>query len=245
MAGMRGRFSASANRERTSLSIKVTVIIPTLHEAGQLPRTLAGLPRREDVEMIVVDGGSRDDTLLLARQAGARTLSSAPGRAVQMNRGAAEAAGRFLVFLHADTRLPGGYAEEIERLLSQPGVVAGAFRLRIDAPGWGFRLIEVFTNLRSRILSAPYGDQALFLSAHTLRSLGGYREIPLLEDFDLVRRLCRCGKVVLSPLPATTSARRWRELGLWRTTLLNWSILVAYWLGASPSRLATWYRGNS
>ncbi len=159
-----------------------------------------------------------------------------------MNHGAGKARGRFLVFLHADTRLPEGYVAEIEAILTRPDVTAGAFRFQIDGSGWGFRLIEIGTNLRASLLSAPYGDQGLFLRASTLRRMGGYREIPIMEDLELVRRLARSGKVVISGLTASTSGRRWKRLGLVRTTLLNWAIVLAYWCGVSPNRLAEWYR---
>ena len=224
------------------MSTRLTVIIPTLNEADRLAGTLASLGKPDDVEIIVTDGGSHDATLQIARQAGARIVSSRPGKALQMNRGAGKARGRFLVFLHADTRLPDGYLAEIETILTRPGVTAGAFRFQIDDDGWGFRLIETVTNLRARLLATPYGDQGLFLRAGTLRRMGGYREIPIMEDFELVRRLARSGKVVISRLPATTSGRRWKRLGLVCTTLLNWTIVLAYWCGVSPVRLAGWYR---
>ena len=225
------------------MSTRLSVIIPTLNEADRLPETLASLGSQNDVEIIVADGGSRDATLDIARQAGVGIVRSRPGRAFQMNRGAEMARGRFLVFLHADSCLPAGYLAEIETILTIPGVTVGAFRFQVDAPGRGFRLIEICTNLRARLLSTPYGDQGLFLQASTWKKMGGYREIPIMEDFDLVRRLARRGKVVVSPLAAPTSGRRWKRLGLVRTTLLNWTIVLAYWCGVSPIRLATWYRG--
>ncbi len=224
------------------MSTKLTVIIPTLNEADRLPATLASVGRQDDVEIVVADGGSRDATLQIARRAGVGIVSSRPGRAFQMNLGAEEAQGRFLVFLHADSRLPDGYLAEIESILAIPGVTVGAFRFQIDAPGWGFRLIEICTNLRARLLSTPYGDQGLFLQASTWKRMGGYREIPIMEDFDLVRRLARSGKIVISSMAAPTSGRRWKQLGLVRTTLLNWAIVLAYWCGICPFRLATWYR---
>ena len=230
------------NLEPRTHSVKLTIIIPTLNEAARLPATLAGLGRPDDVEIIVADGGSTDATPQIARLAGARIVSSKPGKAFQMNRAAGKARGRFLLFLHADTRLPEGHLAEIETILTRPGVTAGAFRFQIDTPGWGFRLIEGVTNLRARFLSTPYGDQGLFVRASTLRRMGGFREIPIMEDFELVRRLARSGKVVISRLPAITAGRRWKRLGLVRTTLLNWTIVLAYWCGVSPVRLAGWYR---
>ena len=225
-----------------TLSIKLTIIIPTLNEADRLPATLAGLGRPDDVEIIVADGGSTDATLRIARQAGACVVSSKPGRAFQMNRAAGKARGRFLLFLHADTHLPEEHLAEIETILTRRGVAAGSFRFQIDTPGWGFRIIEACTNLRARLLSAPYGDQGLFLRASTLRRMGGFREIPIMEDFELVRRLARSGKIVISEMAAPTSGRRWKRLGLVRTTLLNWTIVLAYWCNVSPVRLAGWYR---
>ncbi len=226
------------------MSTKVTIIIPTLNEADRLPGTLASVGRPDDVEIIVADGGSTDATLRIARQGGVRIVSSRPGRAFQMNRAAGRARGRFLLFLHADTRLPERHLAEIETILTRPGTAAGAFRFQIDAPGWGFRLIEIGTNLRARLLGTPYGDQGLFLRASTLRRVGGYREIPIMEDFELVRRLARSGRIVISQLAAPTSARRWKHRGLVRTTILNWTIVLAYWCGVSPNRLARWYRGD-
>tara|TARA_B100000949_G_C13988008_1_gene327952 strand:+ start:56 stop:574 length:519 start_codon:yes stop_codon:yes gene_type:complete len=152
------------------------------------------------------------------------------------------ARGRFLVFLHADTQLPDDYQPEIARILGKTGVSAGAFRLRIRGGSWGFRAIELGTNLRSRLFSTPYGDQALFLAASTFRETGGFLEIPIMEDFELVRRLAKSGRIVISQRTATTSARRWNQVGLFRTTIHNWRIVLAYWCGVSPRKLAVWYR---
>lgn len=218
----------------------LSIVIPALNEAPHLPATLArcGLA---GAEVIVVDGGSTDGTAARARALGARVITSAPGRGRQMNAGAAEARGDILLFLHADTLLPEGFAGRVVRTLARPGVVAGAFRLAIDAPGAGLRLVELWAGWRSRGLQLPYGDQALFLGAREFRRLGGYRDMPLMEDFDLVRRLRRRGRVVTLPQAARTSARRWQSLGVFRTTVVNQLVVAGYLAGVSPARLARWY----
>ncbi|MGV1100756.1 TIGR04283 family arsenosugar biosynthesis glycosyltransferase [Thiovibrio sp. JS02] len=222
----------------------ISVIIPTLNEEGTIARTLAQLAGRPGLEVLVVDGGSADRTVALAGKAGARVLSAPAGRGVQLNAGAAAASGRILLFLHADTSLPENFPELVSSGLARPGVAAGAFRFAVPGAGWRFRLLERLTNWRAGCLQLPYGDQALFLSAELFRTVGGYKEIPLLEDIDLVRRLRGLGKLILLPAAAVTSARRWQRLGLLRATLINQTILLGYLAGASPWRLARWYGKN-
>jgi len=149
------------------------------------------------------------------------------------------------LFLHADTRLPEGFDAHVRRALGQPRVVAGAFRLRIDGPQRTLRLIECGVNLRSRCLQMPYGDQALFLKAETFRTVGGFPELPIMEDFELVRRLRRHGRIAIADAAVTTSARRWNAFGALRTTWTNQMVIIGYYLGVSPGRLARQYcRGN-
>lgn len=220
----------------------VSVVIPALNEAGQLGRTLAALSPSPDIEVIVVDGGSSDATLAIARAAGVRALAARPPRSVQMNAGAAAAGGGILLFLHADTRLPMKFQEPVRRTLASPRVAAGAFRLRIDAGGWGLRIIEQAANWRSRFLKMPYGDQALFLRRDTFWELGGFPAIPIMEDFEFIRRLKRKGRIAMVPDAARTSPRRWLQVGMGKTWLINQAIIAAYFMGASPERLAAWYR---
>ena len=158
-----------------------------------------------------------------------------------MNVGARIAQGETLLFLHADTGLPPGFVEEVRRTLDLPGVAAGAFSLRIDGEGWGLRWVERAANWRSRILHLPYGDQGFFLKAELFRSLGGFPELPLMEDLEMARRAGRQGRIAISPLGALTSGRRWERAGVLRTTLLNQLFLLAYLLGVSPQRIAEWY----
>jgi rSAM/selenodomain-associated transferase 2 len=221
---------------------KISVIIPTLNEASVIATTLRHIPRGGDVELIVVDGSSHDGTVAIAEASGARVIRTASNRAQQMNAGAAIARGEILLFLHADTRLPADFARAVHTVLSRPKVVAGAYRLRIDSPRWSLRVVEALANFRSRWLKMPYGDQALFLRARHFRTAVGFSNLPIMEDFEFVRRLGRWGRIAIAPAVVVTSARRWEKLGVLRTTLLNQVIILAYLLGVAPARLARWYR---
>ncbi len=226
----------------TSLQPTISVVIPALNEARQLPAVLDTIHAANSTEVIVVDGGSADGTAEAAEAKGARVVNANPGRSHQLNCGAAVATGPLLLFLHADTRLPEGFDYAIRQTLAQPGVVAGAFRLAIDGPGRGLRWVEWGVNLRSCLLQMPYGDQGIFLKAEVFHSLGGFPDLPMMEDFELVRRLRKMGRVALAPSTVVTSDRRWRTLGIWRTTLANQIMIVGYVLGINPQKLARWYR---
>ncbi|MGB3311217.1 MAG: TIGR04283 family arsenosugar biosynthesis glycosyltransferase [Nodosilinea sp.] len=220
----------------------ISIVIPALNEATNLPSVLNAIYAAASVEVVVVDGGSSDGTAQVARAMGARVVESAPGRSHQMNQGARAAKGPLLIFLHADTRLPKGFDQAIRQTLAQPGVVAGAFTLAIDSPRRGLRWVEWGVNLRSRYLHMPYGDQAIFLKAEVFHQLGGFPDLPMMEDFELVRRLRKLGKVAIAPAAVVTSDRRWRSLGVLRTTLANQVMVISYLLGVDPHRLARWYR---
>ena len=224
---------------------RISVIIPTLNEADYLPRALGSLCDAENLEVLVVDGGSYDATTDIAKREGCRVLLSPPGRALQMNAAARVASGSILLFLHADTRLPPGFDSTVLSALQKPGIVAGAFRLRIGGPGWSLRAIERAVAIRSRLLQMPYGDQGLFVRNETFHQLGGFSELPVMEDFEFVRRLRRRGEIWIASLPVTTSGRRWQELGPWRTTWINQKVILGYHLGVSPERLAAWYAGRA
>ena len=233
------------NRCNATLAERISVIIPTLNEAQQLPQALLSLKDAENVETVVVDGGSTDGTPDMAERAKCRVLRSSAGRALQLNAGAGAASGAILLFLHADARLPAGFDAHVRRTLDEPRVMAGAFRLRIDGPQRALRLIEWGVNLRSRCLQMPYGDQALFLKAETFATVGGFPELPIMEDFALVRRLRRHGRIAIADAAVTTSARRWNAIGPLRTTWINQMVIMGYYLGVSPGRLAGWYcRGD-
>ena len=219
----------------------LSVIIPALNESPRIADVLRHLLAARSVEVIVADGGSDDDTAEIARGCGARVIVTRPGRAQQMNAGAAISTGDRLLFLHADTRLPDGFQDHVEMVLSN-GACAGAFRLKIDGEPRGLRWIERGANFRSRRLQLPYGDQALFLPAETFFGLGGFLGLPLMEDFEFCRRLRKLGRIGLADAAAVTSARRWEQLGALRTTALNQLIVAGYLLGVAPGRLAKWYR---
>ena len=219
----------------------ISIIIPTLDEADFIAGTLASIRKEPGLEVIVVDGGSRDDTPVIAQSLGALVLFSSPGRARQMNLGATRAKGDLLLFLHADTQLPEGYADCLRRCFENPRVVAGAFRLGLTPRLRGTAFIEKMANLRAEKLDLPYGDQAIFVSAKRFHELGGYKEIPLLEDVDLVRRLRKTGRLAVIPVPVLSSSRRWKKLGVWKTTWINQMILSGFFLGIPPRILARWY----
>ena len=221
---------------------KISIIIPALNEAEAISRTLSGLEGIENLEVIVVDGGSIDATAALAGSRGARVIQSNPGKAVQMNTGAKVATGNILVFLHADTLLPKNFSHQIVSALDQNGVAAGAFRLRINSTRAGLRIIEAMANLRSRLLQLPYGDQALFMRKALFEEIGGFPDLPIMEDFILIRRLKHKGKIVLLPESVMTSPRRWLHFGIFKTWLINQWIIIAYYLGTPPERLNRWYR---
>jgi len=221
----------------------ISVIIPVLNEAASIEACLQQIDAADNVEVIVVDGGSQDDTVRRSQAWGVRVLTTDPGRAHQMNVGAQAAAGNLLLFLHADTRLPPNFAALVRQTLAQPNVSAGAFDLKIDDDTMpGLRWVEWGVKWRSRLLQLPYGDQAIFLTAATFRAVGGFPAIPIMEDFELVRRLRSRGRVAIAPATVLTSSRRWKKLGIWRTTVINQLTIAAYLLKLPLTRLAHWYR---
>ncbi|MEH1773878.1 TIGR04283 family arsenosugar biosynthesis glycosyltransferase [Nostoc sp.] len=221
---------------------KISIIIPAINEAKNIKEAIATTQQSINVEVIVVDGGSSDDTVAIAQSLNVKVISSSPGRAVQMNAGAVAASGEILLFLHADTRLPTGFDEMICTALQQPGIVAGAFKLRIDASLLSLRWVEWGVNVRSHFYQMPYGDQAIFLTKEVFQQIGGFPELPIMEDFELMRRLKSIGRVVIIPTPVVTSARRWLQKGVLKTTLLNQLVIIAYLFGVSPEQIRSWYR---
>ena len=218
------------------------MLIPTYNEALTIGETLRRCVDVPGAETIVVDGGSEDETEKLAADLGAQVYSSPRGRALQMNQAASKAIGEILLFLHADTHLPRKFEEEVESALSCPEVAGGAFRLRIRGDSRSLRLIELGVQIRSRHLGFPYGDQAIFLRARTFQELEGFKEMPIMEDLDLILRLRRMGKIVILRAAVETSPRRWSQLGVLKTTLINQVALAAYLSGISPDRIARFYR---
>ncbi len=222
----------------------ISVIIPVLNEANGIERVIQALQTQTlqtSLEVIVVDGGSCDETVALASALGVQVILAEQGRAAQMNAGAKVAAAEILLFLHADSILPPQFVASVQQVLAQPNTIAGAFELRIAAPEPSLRWIERGVNWRSRWLQLPYGDQAIFLKAKTFRQLGGFAQLPIMEDFELVRRLQKLGKIAIAPCAVTTSARRWQKLGMVKTTAINQLVILAYFLGVPPAHLARWY----
>lgn len=219
----------------------ISVIIPTLNEGANIEGVIHRA-QDEDAEIIVVDGGSGDDTLKRSADAGARVEVSPRGRAVQQNRGAVSASGRVLLFLHADTQLPGGYVKHVFETLIDPGTALGAFRFRTDLDQGIMKVVELLTNIRSQWFKLPYGDQGLFVRKPLFEKIGGFPEVPIAEDLFLVRRISQMGRIRIAPADAVTSGRRWQSMGALRTTLINQIILTGCYLGVSPITLASLYR---
>ncbi len=220
---------------------KLSVIIPTLNEANYLKDTLLSLEGRP-YEVIVVDGNSQDQTIEIAQSFGAKVIITAPHRAKQMNMGVANATGDILLFLHGDTKVPPNFVEQILINLAKPGVVGGAFRLGIDQEKWDLNLVKWGANTRSRLWHLPYGDQGIFLTKNIFNQTGGFPEIVIMEDFALIKRLQKLGRIAIATSEVKTSSRRWQRLGIVKTTLVNQLIILGYYFGINPDRLGHWYR---
>jgi rSAM/selenodomain-associated transferase 2 len=227
--------------------VQIDIIIPVLDEQARLPAVLAALaPLRErGARVVVADGGSRDASATLARPLADWVIDAARGRARQMNAGAQAALATrrsdALLFLHADTRLP----ENADRLVAAAlarGAVWGRFDVRIEGRSPALPLIATTMNWRSRLSGLATGDQAIFVSRAAWTELGGYAELPLMEDLEFSRRARRLSRPACIATPVLTSGRRWDEDGVLRTVLLMWRLRAAYWAGADPARLARHYR---
>ena len=225
----------------------LTVIIPTLNEAANLNHLLPALLGISPVpEIVVADGGSSDATLEIVRRFPRVKLVLAPrGRARQMNAGARAARGEILLFLHADTALPPGGPEAATEALRTPEVVGGRFDVRFDSTRPIFSLIATMMNARSRLSGIATGDQAIFVRRPIYDALGGFPDIPLMEDVEFSRRLKRQGRLACLTLRVTTSARKWQREGAVRTILLMWTLRFLHFAGVQPARLHRWYYGDS
>jgi len=225
--------------------VRLSVVIPALDEASNLARLLPDLDRAcPGAELLVVDGGSRDGTAaVVAGRPGVRLVPSARGRARQMNAGARAAAGDVLLFLHADTWLPDGATPLIEGALADPAVVGGRFDVRFDTRRRVLRTVAWFMNARSRATSICTGDQAIFVRRAAFEAVGGYPDIPLMEDIELSRRLRARGRLAALRARVTTSARKWEREGPLRTIGLMWTLRLLHFFGVAPARLHRWYYG--
>ena len=221
----------------------LSVLVPTLNESANLAACLAPLQamRGGRVEIIVADGGSDDATATLAAPLADRVLTAPRGRAAQMNAAARAAQGDCLLFLHADCRLPPGAVEAIEHACVGSAPSWGRFDVRLDHPDWRFRVIETAMNWRSCISGIATGDQGIFVTRALFEQVGGYPEIPLMEDIALSRALKRHARPRCLRARMTVSARYWTQHGLPRATLRMWRLRAAFWLGADPQDLARRY----
>lgn len=222
----------------------LSIILPCLNEQDCIVSSLARLqPLRRSglAEVIVVDGGSRDNTVQLAEPLADRLIHSAPGRALQMNRGAAEAGGDWLLFLHADTLVPDHFESLWRAQIASSDRGWGRFDLRLSGTAWPLRVVESLINLRSRISGIATGDQGIFVRAGLFHRLGGYAAIPLMEDVELSKRLKREGRPICSRARLVTSSRHWERRGILKTVLLMWKLRFLYFAGVSPQRLAAQY----
>ncbi len=215
----------------------ISVVIPTLDEAAGIVRAVESVIA-PGIEVIVVDGGSRDETRRLARDAGARVLECARGRARQLRLGGEESTGDAVLFLHADTRLESGWQEGVRQALSDPRCAGGAFAFRFAERGVREWWIERGVALRVALFRLPYGDQALFVRRSVLEKMGGMPIVPMMEDLDLVAAIKRAGRLEMLRLAATTSSRRYVERGTLRTIGWHQWALLGWWLGWDRARLA-------
>ncbi len=218
----------------------VSVIIPTLNEEANIEASIAGATH-ENAEVILVDGGSTDQTMARAGAAGAEVQSGPKGRALQQNFGATCARGNVLLFLHGDTRLPEDYPDHIFDAMMDPKTVGGAFQFKTDWENHLMHAVEILTNLRAKHLKLPYGDQGLFVRKSIFKEMGGFPHVAIAEDLFFVRQLFRKGRIRIVPAATVTSSRRWKAMGILRTTFINQLILAGCILGVSPQTLAPVY----
>ena len=222
-------------------SQSISVIIPILNEAKILEKTLSQLQSElGEHELIVVDGGSTDGSVLIAEKYG-KVITSEPGRAKQLNIGAASATGDILIFLHADIWLESGALASVATALAS-GYVGGGFQQKIDGTHFLYRAIEIVGNMRGKYLKVFYGDGGIFLRRADFEKIGGFLEMPILEEMEFSKALRRLGKTTLVTPRIHISARRWETRGIVRTTLNNWLITLLYFLKFSPAQLAKLYR---
>jgi rSAM/selenodomain-associated transferase 2 len=222
-------------------NVKISIIIPALNERANLERAIARAWEAGADEIILSDGGSTDGTWEAAARLACRRVRGPAGRARQQNAGAALAQGDVLLFQHADNWLEAGAARQIEEALASQHAVCGAFRQKIEAPGLGYRLLEWGNALRVRWQGLAYGDQNIFLTHQLFRQIGGFPDVPLMEDLLLMRVLRRRAWPVLLPGPLHVDARRWRRQGIVRQTARNWSLVTAWRLGVPLERLTRHY----
>ncbi len=247
--GTKQQFSAPAPNPAVSKAIRLSVILPTLNAAPTLSAALDALRRAPGAEqmigeVIVADGGSVDETLGIARRAGAKVISAPRGRGAQLAAGAEHVHGNWLLFLHADTQLAPNWAKEARNFIQNPErrfKQAAVFRFALDADSFKARLAMRLVGWRNRLFALPYGDQGLLIRRSFYQALGGFRPLPLMEDVDLIRKITR-RRLAFLQTPARTSAAKYRRDGWWRRSFRNMLCVLLYFLGAPMSLLARLYR---
>ena len=229
-------------------SLKFSIIVPVFHEGERINRLIEYLNRlaaERNVEIVVVDGSREKDTLSAIHSNEVIKISSETGRARQMNAGASVAKGEILIFLHADTELPPRALKKMGFLMEQGDHVGGAFDLGIKSDKFIFKVIAFLASLRSRLNRIPYGDQAIFVRKEYFDQIGGYKDIPLMEDVELMRRIKKSGnKIWIFYERAMTSPRRWEKEGVIYCTLRDWTLQMLYFLGVSPHKLIHYYKSD-
>ena len=220
----------------------ISIIIPVLNEEQSVKALLQQLQiyRQQGHEVIVVDGGSHDETVSISKPLADKVIMSESGRARQMNKGVAESTNEVLWFLHADTSIPENVIETIQESLNK--YEWGRFNIKLSGSNFLFRIIENMINIRSCLSCVATGDQGIFIKRNTFDSIGGYPEIPLMEDVALSKKLKTISQPACIKETLTTSSRRWEKKGIIKTILLMWYLRFLYWIGVTPAKLAKLYR---
>jgi rSAM/selenodomain-associated transferase 2 len=221
--------------------MNISIIVPLLNEEKTIGQTLRALRSLAPYEIIAVDGDSTDASRTICAQPGVKLLSAERGRARQMNRGARAASGEVLLFLHADSKLPASALTDITAALSDSRYVGGRFDVRIEGAHWMLKIIGALINYRSRLTQVGTGDQALFVRREVFKRMGGFPDIPLMEDIEFCRALKRMGGIACLRSRVVTSGRRWERDGVWRTIFKMWLLKICYFAGVSPARLRQFY----
>ncbi|MFA4919471.1 MAG: TIGR04283 family arsenosugar biosynthesis glycosyltransferase [Thermodesulfovibrionales bacterium] len=222
-----------------------SIIIPVLHESSIINRTIEHIRRIGsgfEFEIIVVDGDKKGGTINFIKHNDVIKIVSPRGRGIQMNKGASAAKGEILLFLHTDTELPEEAFDGISSVISNREYTGGAFDLGIESGRWIFRLIEKLVFVRTRATRIPYGDQAIFIRRECFETLKGFKDIPIMEDVEFMRRLKKSGyKISIIPQKVKTSSRRWEREGILYCTLRNWALISLYSIGVKPEKLVKFY----